>query len=150
MLRFWADSQLFDPPSQNSFVRSMEGSLEVGGDGCQPDVEAQEFPCSHLVWLILLKKDVLREYAGSQSIGQLVIGSEGLSTLAWGLGVSSPSKSVSDSLSGPSANAVQEPTLPQARFPFASTTSRVGVGRDRRVGSLVPSCGHVRQLWDFG
>ena len=103
----------FDPPSQISSVRSIEGSPEAVGDCRQPDVEAQEFPCSHLVWFILLRKGALCEYAGSQGIGQLVIGSEGLSTLGWGLGVSSLSKRVSDTLSDPSANAFQEPTLPQ-------------------------------------
>ena len=90
----------FDPPSQVSSVRSIEGSPEVVGDCRRPDVEAQEFPCNHLVWYVLLKEGALREYAGSQGIGQLVIGSEGLNTLGWGLGVSSRFNGDSQLVSG--------------------------------------------------
>ena len=125
-----------DPPSQISSVRSNEGSPEAVGDCRQPDVEAQEFPCSRLVWFVLLKKGALREYAGSQGIGQLVIGSEGLNTLGWGLGVSSLSERVSDSLSDPSANAFREPTLSQG--PTVGTKGQ---------GDKVSVCKHYIKGW---
>ena len=102
-----------DPLRQVPSVRSIEGSPKAVEDCHRLEFEAQKSPGNHLVWFVLLKEGSLREYAGSQGIGRLVIGSEGLSTIAWGLGVSSPSKSISYSISDPGANAGREPTLLQ-------------------------------------
>ena len=103
----------FDSLSQASSGRSIEGSSEVVGEGHRPDVEAQEFPGNHLVWYVLLKQGTLREYAGSQGIGQLVIGSDGLNTLGWGLGASSLDKSGRKNPSDSSASPLQEPVWSQ-------------------------------------
>ena len=65
------------------------------------------------MWYVLLKEGALREYAGSQGIGQLVIGSEGLNTLGWGLGAPSLDKSGRKNPSDSSASPLQEPVWSQ-------------------------------------
>ena len=88
-------------------------SSKMDGSHYQIANGAPWFPGDHLTWYVLLKEGTMSAYAGKQGLNLLLASSEGLKTLGWGLGVSSPSKSVSDSLSDPRANAVRGPTLPQ-------------------------------------
>ena len=112
-----SEQAAFEPPSQIPFVGPIEGSSEAVEDFYQPDGEASRFPGSHLVWFILLSKGTLHAYAGGWGLDRLVICSEGLNTLGWGLGVSSLDKSVRKRPSDSSASTRQEPARSQDPSP---------------------------------
>ena len=133
---FGSKQAAFEPLSQIPSARPIYGSPEAAEDHSQPEDEAPRFPCSHLAWFILLRTGTIHAKAGEQGLGLLVTCSEGLNTLGWSLGVSSPGKRDSESPSNPNVNALEE-----------SNPSRgLGAGQERQF-DRVSTCKHYKKGW---